>query len=171
MTPVRVHEICATHDLDPERFWNAREHHNEGSQLRAFRSGERDCYDDVTTITHLSQCCGIVGNNRHSTIEFVQEYFDLSPCFDVYYGREMMVESLRKKKPNPCYLDTTVLDLDADRDPTLFVGDRESDILAADRADLDSVFVRPPHCRNTELSIEPTYEVSALPAVATIAER
>ena len=55
----------------------------------------------------------------------------------------MTVESLERKKPNTHYVERALSDLDADA--ALYVGDSESDVVAADRAGLDSAFVRRPH--------------------------
>lgn len=166
LTRDRLHEICTIYDLDSDAFWEAREHLDEQSQLDKFRDGSRDCYDDIAAIMTLSQNRGIVSNNHHSTIKFVLDFFDLRVSFDTYYGREKTVESLSLKKPNPHYLERALTDLEAES--ALYVGDSESDIVAAHRAGIDSVFVRRPHCREIELAVSPTYEVDDLYEVATI---
>jgi phosphoglycolate phosphatase len=97
VTVDRLHEICTVYDLDPEVFWEARERHDEQSQLDRFKNGSRDCYTDVTAISNLSQNCGVVSNNHHSTIGFVLDFFGLQPLFDTYYGREKTIESLDLK--------------------------------------------------------------------------
>ncbi|WP_049922176.1 HAD family hydrolase [Halopiger djelfimassiliensis] len=161
-------ELCTDCGIDPETFWAARERHDERSQLEAFESGTRGCYDDVACLTELSQPCGVVSNNHHSTVAFVLEFFGLCPLFDTYYGREKTVESLRLKKPNPHYLERALADLDAES--ALYVGDSESDVVAADRAGIDSAFVRRSHCRDATLSVTPTYEVATLHEVVRIAD-
>lgn len=166
VTVDRLHEICTAHDLDVDVFWEARERHDEQSQFDEFRSGVRSCYDDVTAISDLSQSCGVVSNNHHSTIEFVLDFFDLRSLFGTYYGREKTIESLELKKPNPYYLDQAQTELAAES--ALYVGDRESDLVAANRMGLDSVFVRRPHCRDMTLSITPTYEATDLHDVTAI---
>lgn len=160
MTADRLHEICTANDLDADTFWEAREHHDEESQFDEFRMGVRDCYDDSTVIEDLSQDCGVVSNNHHSTIEFVLDFFDLQLLFETYYGREKTIESLDLKKPNPHYLDRALADLEAKS--ALYVGDSESDVIAAHQAGVDSVFVRRPHCNDVDLSTTPTYEVNNL---------
>lgn len=164
----RLHEICAVYDLDPAEFWENREHYDEQSQLDKFRNGSRNCYADVTTITTLSQNCGVVSNNHHSTITFVLDFFDLDPLFDTYYGREKTIDSLDLKKPNPHYLERALADLDAES--ALYIGDSESDVVAARRAGVDSAFVRRPHCRDVKLTASPTYDVTDLQNIATIVD-
>jgi phosphoglycolate phosphatase len=98
VTVERLHEICTSYDLEPEEFWQAREHHDERSQFERFDAGDRDRYDDVTAIAGIDRLCGAVSNNHHSTIEFVLDAFDLAPLFDTYYGRPKTIESLELEK-------------------------------------------------------------------------
>ncbi|OVE83466.1 HAD family hydrolase [Natronolimnobius baerhuensis] len=165
-----LHEICAAYDLEPEAFWAARERHDERSQLVEFRDGTRTRYDDVTALSGLPMevNCGVVSNNHHSTIEFVLEHFELGPFFDTYYGREMTIESLELKKPNTHYLERALDDLSVSVESTLYIGDSESDIVAAERAGLKSVFVRRSHCHEVELETAPTYEVEDLYGIAEL---
>jgi phosphoglycolate phosphatase len=72
------------------------------------------------------------------------------------------------KKPNPHYLKRALADLEAES--ALYVGDSESDVIAANRAGMDSVFVRRQHCCDVELTVHPTYDVNDLHDVATIAD-
>lgn len=163
-TVERLHEICAAYDITTETFWKAREHYDERSQLTDFKTGSRSRYDDVTAISNLSQTCGVVSNNHHSTIEFVLDFFDLRPLFETYYGRAKTVRSLDLKKPNTHYLDQALTELGAES--ALYVGDSESDVVAAHRAGVDSAFVRRPHCRDVRLSVTPTYDTNSLHALA-----
>nr|WP_241430273.1 HAD family hydrolase [Halococcus salifodinae] len=168
VTVERLQEICTAYDLDVDAFWAARERHDERSQLDAFRAGARGRYDDVAAITDLPQSRGVVSNNRHSTVTFVLDFFDLGSSFDVYYGREKTVDSLRHKKPDPQYLNRALADLDAES--ALYVGDSESDVIAAKRAGIDSVFVRRPHSRDVDLTVTPTYEADDLHEVVAIGD-
>jgi HAD superfamily hydrolase (TIGR01549 family) len=163
VTVERLHEICTAHDLNPDAFWEARERHDERPQLDAFRAGTRDRYDDVAAIADLSQDCGIVSNNHHSTVTFVLDFFDLRSSFDTHYGREKTVDSLRRKKPNPHYLDRALADLDAAS--ALYIGDSESDVIAARRAGIGSVFVRRSHCRDVDLATEVVVSLSVTASV------
>lgn len=166
VTPDRLYDISSSYGLDADTLWEARERHDERSQLESFRAGDRGRYDDVTAIADLSQDRGVVSNNHHSTIEFVLDFFELRPLFDTYYGREKTVESLERKKPNPHYIERALDDLGAES--ALYVGDKETDVVAAHRAGADSAFVRRTHCADVSLSTEPTYEVETLHEVAAI---
>lgn len=163
----RLRTICAVYGVDVRSFWKARERFDEEAQFEQFERGDRCRYDDVTAIDSIPQPCGVVSNNHHSTIEFVLEKFDLQSLFETYYGREKTVESLELKKPNTHYLERALSDLGGG--PALYIGDKESDIIAANRAGMDSVFVNRPHNGATERSTTPTYEVDTLGAIADIA--
>ncbi|WP_267641397.1 HAD family hydrolase [Haloarchaeobius amylolyticus] len=164
--PDGLYDIAATYDLDPEELWTAREEYDERSQFEKFRAGERTRYDDVTAITDLDQPMGVVSSNHHSTIEFILDHFDLASVFDTYYGREMTIDSITKKKPNTHYLDRAMADLGGES--ALYVGDSDTDVLAAHRAGMDSVFVRREHSRDTDLTEAATYEVTDLHGVVDI---
>jgi phosphoglycolate phosphatase-like HAD superfamily hydrolase len=168
VTVERLREVAAAHDLDPDALWDARERHDERSQLDAFRAGARGRYGDVRAVAALPEPRAVVSNNHHSTVEYALDRFDLRALFDVVYGREMTVESLRLKKPNAHYLDRAVADLDASA--ALYVGDSASDVVAARRAGLDSVLLRRPHRRDVALPVEPTYEAETLHEVASLVD-
>jgi HAD superfamily hydrolase (TIGR01549 family) len=158
--------VCAAYDLDVERFWAARERHDERSQFDAFETGARTRYGDVAAVTDLPGPSGVVSNNHHTTVEFVLDFFDLADAFDTVHGRPMTVESLDRKKPDPHYLEAALDHLGAES--ALYVGDSESDVLAAERAGLDSAFVRRDHNRDEVLATDPTYETTDLHEVADV---
>ena len=81
-----------------------------------------------------------------------------------YYGREPTLSGIERMKPDPHYLEGALSDLklDPDRDGVLYVGDSESDVVAAAAAGIDSAFVRRPHRRDSDLHATPTHEVRGL---------
>lgn len=166
VTPDVLDEIGEAYDVDPETLWLARERHDERSQIAAFRAGHRDRYDDVEAIVDHHLPSGVVSNNHHTTVEFLVEHFGWHGTFDTYYGREMSVESLRLKKPNTHYLERALTDLDASS--ALYVGDSETDVVAADRAGLDSALVRREHATDVYTPVAPTHEVVDLHEVAAL---
>ncbi|WP_276300677.1 HAD family hydrolase [Halorussus lipolyticus] len=166
VTPESLQAVCDPYDLDPHEFWSARDRHASAAQREEFRDGDRARYDDVSAVTDLPHDFGIVSSNQHATIEFLLDFCEFADHFDTYYGRQMGVESLDKKKPDPHFLELALADLGAES--ALFVGDSESDVEAAHRADLDSVFIRRDHCEDVSLSVEPTYEVRDLHGIAEI---
>lgn len=177
VTPDLLDDIAGAYDLDAPALWAARERYDEDSQLEAFRAGDRTTYDDVDAVGALDAPRGVVSNNHHSTVGFVLDFFDLDCWFDTHYGRPMTVESLDLKKPNGHYLDRALADLGV-RDgggantgtgAALYVGDSASDVTAAERTGLDSVFVRREHRPAVPESVTPTYVVDGLDELVDIA--
>jgi phosphoglycolate phosphatase-like HAD superfamily hydrolase len=106
-----------------------------------------------------------VSNNYHPTVEFVVDHFRLS-AFGVARGRDLGLDGYQRRKPNPHYLNET---LDALGVSTgLYVGDRETDVLAAERAGLESVFIRRAHNAAVDLDVEPTVEIESLDALVSL---
>jgi len=167
VTPELLGDVCGAYGIDRSAFWEARDRRAAAAQRAEFREGDRDRYDDVAALADLEQDFGVVSSNQHATIEFVLEFFAFEALFDTYYGRELSVESIRRKKPDPHYLERALDDLGTES--ALFVGDSESDVEAARRAGIDSAFVRRSHREGVALSVEPTYEVEDLWGVAKIA--
>jgi len=101
-------------------------------------------------------------------VEFALAHHGVADHFETCYGREPVVEHVARKKPDPYFVHRAMADLDAS-DP-LFVGDSETDVLAARNAGIDSAFVRRPHRTDYELSVEPTYEIGDLHGLRSLLE-
>ena len=160
VTPDLLSTVCATYDLDPERFWRARDYHSSHAQRAELRAGRAALYDDFDAVRDVDAPRGIVSSNQQETVEFMHDFFATRDLFATAYGRDPTIRSLSRKKPDPYYLHRALSDLDAD--VALFVGDSESDVLAARNAGLDAAFVRRPHRESYDLSVEPTYELDGL---------
>jgi HAD superfamily hydrolase (TIGR01549 family) len=160
VTPDLLSSVCATYDLDPERFWRARDYHSSHAQRVELRAGRAALYDDFDTVREIDAPRGIVSSNQQDTVEFMHDFFATRDLFATAYGRDPTLRSLERKKPEPYYLRRALADLDADS--ALFVGDSESDVLAARAAGLDAAFVRRPHREAYDLSVDPTYELDGL---------
>lgn len=160
VTVSELRSVCAPHDLDPETFWRTRDAAAARAQIRAARAGDKQPYDDVTALGDLDRPMAVVSSNQQATVDFVLEHHGLAERFEVAYGRAPTLEDLRRKKPEPYFLERVLDDLGVDR--ALFVGDSPSDVQAARRAGLDSAFVRRPHRADMDPSIEPTHEIESL---------
>ncbi len=159
-TPDDVAAISEAYGFDPDRFWKTRDSTMSGAQQVEAREGRKTPYDDVDTLNSLDATMGVVSSNQQETVDFLIEHFGLSDLFDTAYGRANTVGSLRLRKPNPHYLKRALGDLDADS--ALFVGDNESDVRAAERAGVDSAFIRRPHRSDWDLNVWPTWDIDGL---------
>jgi HAD superfamily hydrolase (TIGR01549 family) len=160
VAPDLLSEICATYGLDPARFWRARDYHSSHAQRVELRAGRAALYDDFDVVRRIDAPRGIVSSNQQDTVEFMHDFFATRDLFATAYGRDPTIRSLARKKPDPHYLHRALADLSAER--ALFVGDSESDVLAARNAGLDAAFVRRPHRERYDLSVDPTYELDGL---------
>ncbi|WP_436903451.1 HAD family hydrolase [Halovenus halobia] len=152
-------DIARDHGVDPEAFWHYRELSASLAQQTHVRNGGKPVYKDVAALDRLDVPLGVVSNNQHATIEFLLAHHDL-PRFETVYGRNPTLVGAANRKPEPEYLDQALTDLGADR--ALYVGDSETDIVAADRAGIDSAFLRRDHVSDCDLSATPTFEVATL---------
>ncbi|WP_181685526.1 HAD family hydrolase [Halorhabdus salina] len=160
VTVPKLHAVCAHYDLDPDHFWHERDSLMARRQQDAIRRGEKGVYDDIAVLNELDRPMGVVSSNQQATVEFGLETFDLAGHFETIYGREPTVESLRRKKPAPYYVEQALADLDIT--DALYVGDSETDVEAAHAAGIDAAFVRRPHRAGKDLSVTPEYEIDGL---------
>jgi len=155
--------ICRKHGLDAEEFWRLRDANVSRVQRDAVDTGEKAPYADFDAVERLARdhAVGVVSNNQQATVDHIVDRFEMS-FFEVCYGREPTVESLRRKKPSPFYVERALNALGVRAEETLYVGDSSKDIVAAERAGVDSVFVRREHRKDATLEAAPTYEVGSL---------
>lgn len=158
-------ETARDHGLDPEALWHYRELTVALAQQTHVRNGGKRVYDDVAALERLTMPLGVVSNNQHATIEFLLAHHELE-YFETAYGRRPTLTGATKRKPEPHYIERALDDLDASE--ALYIGDSETDVLAAHNAGLDSVFLRREHSAETALSVEPTAEIQNL---QTLVER
>jgi HAD superfamily hydrolase (TIGR01549 family) len=160
VTPDQVRTVADAYGVAPDALWRARDRASSDAQIEVFGDGRWTRYDDVGALAAIDAPRGVVSTNQQATVDFVLDHFGLADLFETAYGREATVESLRKKKPNPHYLERAMTDLGAET--ALFVGDSESDVLAAHRAGADSAFLRRDHRAGLELGESPTHDVQSL---------
>jgi HAD superfamily hydrolase (TIGR01549 family) len=153
-------DVCERYAVDPTVFWYHRDTVTAHGQYEEMRAGEKAPYDDLGMLADLEVPLGVVSSNQRTTVAFSLAYFDLKRHFETVEARDPTVTSLGRKKPAPYYVERALDALDAT--DALFVGDSESDLLAADRAGIDSVFVRRPHRADADLSTQPEYEIEGL---------
>lgn len=155
-------DLIADHGLNAEAFWHQRELTASLAQQAHTRAGGKPVYDDISALDALELPLGLVSNNQHATVEFLLAHHDIDH-FDTAYGRQPTLKGADRRKPSPSYIKRALADLEASE--ALYVGDSEKDIIAANRAGIDSVFLRRDHVSDIPLSVEPTAEVPDLRAL------
>jgi HAD superfamily hydrolase (TIGR01549 family) len=151
--------------LDPVLLWETREDAVALAQIQATQAGGKQLYTDTEVLSRLDAPLSLVSNNQAETVEFMTQHHDLDE-FKTSYGREHSVAGAARRKPRPYYLKQALLDLDCNPQSALYVGDSEKDIVAAQRAGMESAFLRRDHVDNISLSVEPTIEVRDLYGLA-----
>lgn len=150
----------AEHGLAYADLWAKRERAASVNQLQAIRRGEKALYDDVDALDALDADLAVFSNNQHATVETVVSHFGIESYFEHWRGLQPTLADVVRRKPAPSYLDRALGDLSADS--AVYVGDRESDLLAAEYAGVDSALIRPASKAEWESAPEPTYELESL---------
>ncbi|ESS07408.1 MAG: haloacid dehalogenase family protein [uncultured archaeon A07HB70] len=160
-------DACHAVGVAPEPFYTAREIHSARRIADRLEAGVRGVAPDVDALATLADDyeLALVSNNYNRAVETAVDHHGLD-VFAVARGREPGVTGFGRRKPDPYYLRETLDRLDADAG--LYVGDRETDLLAADRAGLDGVFLRREHNAEAELETEPAAVIDSLAEVETL---
>jgi len=153
--------VCERYDLDVAEVWPERERQATALQQRMIEDGLRDTHEDAAVIDALAEdySIGLVSNNQIATIEWFAEHFGIADAVDVIEARRPSVEGFRRGKPNPYYVEQALGPLDVDT--AVMVGDRASDVVAADRAGIDAAFIWRDQ-GEVSFEVEPTYELESL---------
>jgi phosphoglycolate phosphatase len=146
--------------IDADRLWRSRDDAIAEALTTAARNDEKVPYDDVATLSSVDVPMGVASNNQQRVVEAITEEHGLDHLFESIHARSPTPESLRRKKPNPAFVERVRADVGAET--PLYVGDRGKDIVAGHRAGMDTALVRRPHTRGREFDVDPTYEVDGL---------
>ncbi|QAU13508.1 HAD family hydrolase [Halorubrum sp. BOL3-1] len=160
---------CEEIGVDSAEFFRGREERSAKRAVARLAAGTRRLCSDVDALGELAERVpvGLVSNNYHPTVEFVVDHFRLD-AFSFVRGRELGPEGFRRRKPDPHYLNEALAALDASGG--LYVGDRATDMIAAERAGLDGVFLRRDHNAAIDPDADPAFEVESLRALVDIVE-
>lgn len=112
------------------RIWYLKKHSSHASVFEGM--------DDVITFLHDENYkLGIVSNNSRETVEFGLKQLKMENLFEVI----VTSEDVSEKKPSPEGLFKAMTLLGAAPEACLFIGDSANDILAGNRAGVESVLV------------------------------
>lgn len=160
-------EACEAVGIDPAAFYDTRERHSERWFVDRVEAGARTCYADVAALAGLAERYrfGLVSNNYDGVVRAVVDHHDLPP-FAFVRGRDPGVEGFGNRKPDPHYLEVALGALGADHG--LYVGDRETDLLAAERAGLEGVLLRREHNADLDPVVDPAADLDSLAELETL---
>jgi HAD superfamily hydrolase (TIGR01549 family) len=172
-----VRQALAPLDADAEAVWRHREERACELENEQIRAAARERYPDVEVLSELAADTGlgVVSNNRMGTVEFVCEHFGFDAVMGTWYGRHPTFDGHQRMKPDPHYIHRALEDLGAvveegtssDGAHALYVGDRESDLIAGRRAGVDVAFLRREHNRDVTVETTPDHELDGLDDLVT----
>ncbi len=165
-TADEIQQLARSHAVDVSALWRCRDDAAERTLCEATRAGEKDPYGDVSVLESVELPIGIASNNQKRIVEFILSHHGLTHLFETVWGREPTIESLSRKKPAPTYLLGAMDDMGVEN--PLYVGDSETDVIAANRAGVDCAFIRRAHNAERELSVDPTYEITGLDGAVSV---
>lgn len=161
VSPDELRGICDKYCIGTSAFWERRDANVSRVQREAVDAGEKEPYDDISVAERLARehgiPVGVVSNNQHATVEHIVSKLELS-FLETYSGREPTLDDLRRKKPSPHFVEEA-LETVGTRN-AVYVGDSTKDIVASERAGIDSALVRRDHVEVN--GAEPTHEVESL---------
>jgi HAD superfamily hydrolase (TIGR01549 family) len=169
VTPDLLDDLAADYGFDPQEFWLTRDRTASRAQRADVEAGHVGPYDDAAPALATDPPAAVVSSNQQATVDFLLDRFDLADRFVSAYGRQPGIDDLRRKKPDPHYLERAIEDVERERglapERVLMVGDSESDVRAAHNAGVDSAYVHRPHCEGS-LSVDPHHEFDGLDDLA-----
>jgi len=167
--PERLQSVSEKIDLPAEQLWQYR----DDAFLELFeteaRNGGKNLYPDVTALDELSVPLGIASNNQTRIVRSLVTEYGLAEHFETIHAREPTPASLTNKKPEPTFLERSMADLAVEN--PLYVGDKETDIIAGQRVGMDTALIRREHNADRTIETEPTYEVTSLDEVVALFDR
>ncbi|MDZ5810424.1 HAD-IA family hydrolase [Halorubrum sp. AD140] len=160
---------CEELGVDSATLYRAREERSAKRAVERLAAGARRLCPDVDALDELADRTpiGLVSNNYHPTVEFVVDHFQLN-TFEFVRGRDLGPDGFRRRKPDPFYLNEALDALDASGG--LYVGDRATDVIAAERAGLEAVFLRRTHNAALDLHVEPDHEIESLHELVSLVD-
>ncbi|MEF8779921.1 MAG: HAD family hydrolase [Haloferacaceae archaeon] len=167
----RMAEACDALGIDRDAWWAARERHASRRTNERLREGVREPFGDVDIVEELAGRVplGLASNNRQATVSFVATQL-FGDAFEAVVGREPTISGYRRRKPEPDLVTEALTRLDAEGG--LYVGDREHDLIAAERAGVLGVFVDRPHNQErTDLDVDPPFVIDSLSELPRVLDR
>jgi len=169
ITPDRLRTVSEKLDIPAEQLWQYRDDAFLELFETAARNDGKNLYPDVTALDDLTVPLGIASNNQTRIVEVLVAEYELAGHFETIHAREPTPESLGNKKPEPIFLERAMADLAVEN--PLYVGDKETDIIAGQRVDIDTALIRRAHNADRTIETEPTYEVTSLDEIVALVEQ
>ena len=152
---------CDKFDIPADAAWGYRERTATQFETARIANGDRLTFPDADVLTDLAPAheVGIVSNNRHCLVAWCVQNLEWGDAISAYRGRYPILSDYDRMKPDPTFLVTAIDQLEGKS--VLFVGDRRSDVLTAERVGCDSALLARNGCLPPG-DAEPTYVIESL---------
>ena len=152
--------------VNPRKVWTEVAEKTTLAREEQLEDGQFELYDgarkSIKALHDRDIKMGIISNAPEMAVELTIEHFDLKRFFKFYAGVRNF-EDLRERKPHPNHLEMAKAELK--RDPFVYIGDHRSDLVAAQRADMSSIWVK----RNeASMDLEPDFTVKDVSRIREI---
>lgn len=159
-------KISNKYGLEPRKVWEIIAEETSKARGQMFKQGKFKLHPHVENTLELLQeekvLLGLISNAPEIAVKETVSFFDLKHFFKFYRGITDF-DDLTQRKPHPDHL--VYAEAELKREPYLFVGDAESDVMAAKNAGIDSAWV---NRTDSSSDLRPDYEMSDLNGLAEI---
>lgn len=160
-------KACNNLGLSPKKVWTEIAQETTLQRREKISSGDIELYENVKTLVetlHQEDIkMGVISNAPEGAVKATMDEFDLKRYMHFYMGVRSF-EDLQARKPNPNHLEIAKIEIK--RSPMVYVGDTESDVIAANRADLKSAWI---NRNNVESDVQPDYVIEDIQDLKSIA--
>ena len=135
--------VCSEHGLDAGEIWKLIAETTNLARIEKVKKREFRLYSDARSFLEAlhprDPGMGLISNAPEGAVKTTVRFFNLEHYFNYYRGVESF-EDLRERKPHPKHLEIAQAELK--KPPYLYIGDAPSDIEAANRAGMDSAWIK-----------------------------
>jgi len=128
--------------IDPNDFWIKFDQRDGIKRKKLIANDQLILYDDVIPtlkkLKHMGIKTGIVSNTPDFIADYELDHFNLSPFFDAVLG---LGDDQSICKPEPDGINLILKRLERTPSNTVFIGDSQVDIIAAQRAKVIPIFI------------------------------
>jgi len=135
-------EKCNSKGVDAREVWELIAEKTTESRIEMMESGEFCLFPEVKEVLKELKGevkLGVISNAPDVAVEAIINHYDLRKHFKYFRGVEDF-DDLSSRKPHPDHLEFARVELE--REPFLYVGDRNVDVEAAKNAGMDSAIVK-----------------------------
>ncbi len=151
-------EACKNLGLDPRTVWELIAEKTSAARREKIEDGSFSLYPDAEEVIERLRSAevelGLISNAPEAAVEATVDYYGLRDHFKFFRGI-VDFDDLPARKPHPDHLELAKAELK--REPYIYAGDAESDLIAARNAGMDSVWVKRSDAR---IDVSPDYRVA-----------